>query len=263
MRGAAFLSGMADALVMDIGGTTTDVGVLAQSFPRESSMAVDIGGVRTNFRMPDLLSIGLGGGSLVVADAGRVKVGPQSVGFRIVSDALVFGGSRLTATDIVVAAGHAEIGDRARVDHLERKFVAAALDEIHRLAEETVDRMKISAAAVPLILVGGGSILLQRDLGGVSSVTVPQHAGVANAIGAAIAQVSGTVDRVYSYEALGRDQALAQARDEATGNAVAAGANSSSVAITDIEELPIQYLPGRAVRVRVKAVGDLVLGQGA
>ena len=34
-------------------------------FPRESSIAVDIGGVRTNFRMPDVLSIGLGGGSLV------------------------------------------------------------------------------------------------------------------------------------------------------------------------------------------------------
>jgi hypothetical protein len=90
---------------------------------------------------------------------------------------------------------------------------------------------------------------------------VPQHAGVANAIGAAIAQVSGTVDRVYSYEVLGRDKALEQAREEATGNAVAAGASAASVAITDIEELPIQYLPGHAVRVRVKAVGDLVLGQ--
>ncbi|HSN72034.1 MAG TPA: hydantoinase/oxoprolinase family protein [Steroidobacteraceae bacterium] len=65
MRGAAFLSGTADAVVMDIGGTTTDVGVLLQGFPRESSIAVDVGGIRTNFRMPDLLSIGLGGGSLV------------------------------------------------------------------------------------------------------------------------------------------------------------------------------------------------------
>jgi N-methylhydantoinase A/oxoprolinase/acetone carboxylase beta subunit len=261
MRGAAFLSGMADALVLDIGGTTTDVGVLAQSFPRESSVAVDIGGVRTNFRMPDLLSIGLGGGSLVMQRNGKACVGPQSVGFRITSDALVFGGSRLTTTDIVVAAGHADVGDRGRVASLDGKLVAAALDEIHRLAEDAIDRMRTSAAAVPVILVGGGSILIQRELRGVSSVTVPQHAGVANAIGAAIAQVSGTVDRVYSYEVLGRDKALEQAREEATGNAVAAGASAASVAITDIEELPIQYLPGHAVRVRVKAVGDLVLGQ--
>ena len=35
LRGAAVLSGMQDALVVDIGGTTLDVGVLANGFPRE------------------------------------------------------------------------------------------------------------------------------------------------------------------------------------------------------------------------------------
>lgn len=263
MRGAAFLSGMADGLVMDIGGTTTDVGVLVQGFPRESSVAVDIGAVRTNFRMPDLLSIGLGGGSLVTAEGGRVQVGPRSVGYRITQEALVFGGGVLTATDVAVAAGYADVGDRDRVAGLDRKLVAAAVDEIHRLAEETVDRMKTSAAAVPLVLVGGGSVLLERELRGVSAVTVPEHAGVANAIGAAIAQVSGTVDRVFSYETQGREAALAQAREEAIGQAVAAGAQAGTVAITEVEELPLQYLPGQAVRVRVKAVGDLALGQAA
>ena len=65
MRGAAFLSGVSDAIVVDIGGTTSDVGVLHHGFPREAAVAVEIGGVRTNFRMPDVFSIGLGGGSLV------------------------------------------------------------------------------------------------------------------------------------------------------------------------------------------------------
>ena len=67
MRGAAFLSGLKDAMVVDIGGTTSDVGALTHGFPREASVAVDIGGVRTNFRMPDVYSFGLGGGSLVRA----------------------------------------------------------------------------------------------------------------------------------------------------------------------------------------------------
>lgn len=263
MRGAAFLSGMADGLVMDIGGTTTDVGVLVQGFPRESSVAVDIGAVRTNFRMPDLLSIGLGGGSLVQAEDGRVRIGPRSVGYRIQQEALVFGGSTLTATDVAVAAGYADVGDRGRVAQLDRRLVAAAVDEIHRLAEDAIDRMKTSAAAVPLVLVGGGSVLIGRELRGVSGVTVPAHAGVANAIGAAIAQVSGAVDRVFSYETLGREAALSQAREEAIGQAVAAGAQAGTVAITEVEELPLQYLPGQAVRVRVRAVGDLALGQAA
>jgi N-methylhydantoinase A/oxoprolinase/acetone carboxylase beta subunit len=263
MRGAAFLSGAADALVMDIGGTTTDVGALLHNFPRESSVAVDIGGVRTSFRMPDLLSIGLGGGSLVTVENGRVCVGPRSVGYRITSEALVFGGKQLTATDIAVAAGYAEVGNRDRVAQIDRKLVSAAVDEIHRLAEDALDRMKTSSAPASVILVGGGSILINRDLRGCGSVTVPPLASVANAIGAAIAQVSGVVDRVFSYEKLGREGALAEAKDEAIRQAVAAGAQPASIQITDVEELPLEYLPGSAVRVRAKAVGDLVLERAA
>jgi len=78
MRGAAFLSGLSDALVIDVGGTTTDIGSLRHGFPREANNVVEVGGVRTLFRMPDLLSRGRGGGSLV-AGAGR-HVGPPRVG---------------------------------------------------------------------------------------------------------------------------------------------------------------------------------------
>jgi N-methylhydantoinase A/oxoprolinase/acetone carboxylase beta subunit len=78
-------------------------------------VAVRIGGVRTNFRMPDVLSFGLGGGSHVQPNP--LQVGPQSVGYEITSRALVFGGSELTATDVAVAAGLADMGDRSRVAH--------------------------------------------------------------------------------------------------------------------------------------------------
>ena len=63
MRGAAFLSGRDEALVIDVGGTTTDIGSLRHGFPREANNVVEVGGVRTLFRMPDLLSLGLGGGT--------------------------------------------------------------------------------------------------------------------------------------------------------------------------------------------------------
>ena len=80
MRGAAYLSGLADAMVIDVGGTTTDVGQLKLGFPREANSVVKVGGVRTLFRMPDLLSIGLGGGSHVDARSaeGRPGVGRLS-----------------------------------------------------------------------------------------------------------------------------------------------------------------------------------------
>ena len=71
-----------------------------------------------HFRMPDVFSIGLGGGSHVVETDHGVKVGPVSVGYRIKTEALIFGGETLTTTDVTVAAGKAELGDASRVAHL-------------------------------------------------------------------------------------------------------------------------------------------------
>ncbi len=259
MRGAAYLSGLHDALVVDIGGTTTDLGMLVNGFPRESSVAVDIGGVRTNFRMPDILAIGLGGGSIVRAEEGVCRVGPQSVGYRLRDEAMVFGGAQLTATDVAVASGYADVGNAQHVADLPADVVEQARGAIHRLLNDAVDRMKTSAAPVPVVLVGGGAILVRDAIPGTSEVIVPDHAGVANAIGASIAQVGGEIDKVYDYAQGGRQAALDDARAAATARAVAAGALPDSVKIIDLEELPLSYMPGQAVRVRSKAAGDLPL----
>jgi N-methylhydantoinase A/oxoprolinase/acetone carboxylase beta subunit len=256
MRGAAFLAAVKDALVIDVGGTTTDLGLLSGGFPRQSSQAVSFAGVRTNFRMPDVLSIGIGGGSSVRARP-EVTIGPDSVGYQLQQRALVFGGDTLTATDIAVAAGLADVGQPGRVAHLDRALVHSALAVIKGRIEEAAGRMKVSAAAIPVVLVGGGSILLDDTLRGASMVLRPQHFAVANAVGAAIAQVGGEVDQVYSYEALGRDAAVRQAMARAAAAAVAAGAAPDSIDFVEVDELPLAYMPGGAVRLRVKAVGDL------
>lgn len=260
MRGAAFLSGLSDCAVVDIGGTTSDVGMLVNGFPREASMVVEVGGVRTNFRMPDVLSLGIGGGSLVQADG---AVGPESVGYELTHRALVFGGNTLTTTDLVVAAGRADVGDAARVTGLDRTLVEGALAWIEHSLAETVDRMKTSAGPIPVVVVGGGSILLGQSLPGASELQRPDHHAVANAIGAAIAQIGGEVDHIVSLDNRTREQALEEARAEATEKAVAAGASRESVEIVDVEEVPLAYLPGNATRIRVKAVGELVLGGDA
>ena len=258
MRGAAFLSGRLDCAVVDIGGTTSDVGVLQQGFPREASVTVEIGQVRTNFRMPDVLSFGLGGGSLVRSD-GELRIGPDSVGYELTSKALIFGGEILTATDIAVAAGRAEIGDARAVRGLKRQVIEGALALIEESISQAVDRMKTSADPIPLVVVGGGSILLGDRLAGASELVKPNHFAVANAIGAAIAQVGGEVDRIFALDQMGRETALEQAKQEAVEKAVAAGAREETVNIVDVEEVPLAYLPSNAARIRVKAIGELAL----
>jgi N-methylhydantoinase A/oxoprolinase/acetone carboxylase beta subunit len=253
MRGAAFLSGLADAMVIDVGGTSTDVGQLRRGFPREANSVVEVGGVRTLFRMPDLWSIGLGGGSVVERDP--LAVGPSSVGYNLTRDALVFGGDTLTASDMAVAAGLAEIGDARAVAGLPRDLVTGVLEAVAAMIEDAVDRMKTAAADLPLIAVGGGAFLVPGRVAGISQVTRVPHGDCANAVGAAIAQISGETDQVYRD--LPRAEAIALAEAQARERAVAAGADRASLATVDVEDMPLAYLPGNALRVRVRVAGEM------
>jgi N-methylhydantoinase A/oxoprolinase/acetone carboxylase beta subunit len=259
MRGAAYLSGLRDAVVLDVGGTTSDIGALVGGFPREASLAVQIGGVRTNFRMPDLLALGIGGGSHVRSGpaGGPPLVGPDSVGYQLAERAIVFGGADLTATDLAVATGLADLGDAARLSPEQRALAPAAIAEIQRRLAEAIDQVKTSAMDVPVVLVGGGSILVQDRLPGASTIVRPDHYAVANAIGAAIAQVSGEVDQVHSLEGTTRAAVFEQARQDAVGRAIAAGADPRTIETVDAEDVPLAYLPSSATRIRVKVVGNL------
>ena len=254
MRGAAFLSGIKDAVVIDFGGTTTDVGVLLSGFPRPAAKTVEIAGVRINFRMPDVYSMALGGGSVV--KVGAREVGPESVGYRLTEEALVFGGRTLTATDLAVAAGRARVGDasRAALDPETAKDLMALVDET---VASRVDQMKPSRDPLPAVIVGGGSILAADEIPGISEIVRPEHFEVANAIGAAIAQVGGEIDRVFDFASRSREEILREARAEACERARAAGAGVSSVEVVELEEIPLAYLPTQGSRIRVKAVGEL------
>jgi N-methylhydantoinase A/oxoprolinase/acetone carboxylase beta subunit len=253
MRGAAFLSGLTDAMVIDVGGTTTDIGQLRRGFPREANSVVEVGGVRTLFRMPDLLSIGLGGGSLVSADP--LSVGPKSLGYRLIEEGLVFGGDTMTATDVAVAAGLAKIGDKRTVADLPGDLVQRALDLARAKIEDSVDRMKTDARELPLIAVGGGAFLVPGRLAGISQVIHVPHGHCANAVGAAIAQVSGETDQIYRE--LSREEAIAAAEAQARERAIVAGAERGTLQTVDVEDIPLAYLPGNALRVRVRVAGEM------
>ncbi|MEM1229394.1 MAG: hydantoinase/oxoprolinase family protein [Pseudomonadota bacterium] len=255
LRGACRLTGLDNAIVIDIGGTTSDIGVLRDGFPRESNVVIEVGGVRTNFRMPDILAVGLGGGSEVSADGHQV--GPRSVGHRLVQEARVFGGATLTATDILVADGAASIGDRERVAGVPAQVRANARARMAALLDEGIERMKPDRSPLPVVLVGGGALLVPGPLPAASEVLRPAHAEVANAIGAAIAQIGGEAERLVSYDDTPREQALADLTGEARRRALAAGAAENSLRVADIEETPLSYSAGAAAQLRVKVVGDL------
>lgn len=298
LRGAAFLSGFTDCLVVDVGGATTDVGVLAHGSPRLASGEVSVAGVRTNLRMPQLSSAPVGGGSVVGPPGGDASglarrhdatplrphdgplrphdagvpvdgpvdgsldgdgwpvVGPHSVGNEIIERALVFGGDTLTASDLAVAAGGADIGARRYVAHLDPRLVRRGLEVFRLRVLEAARRLRASPERVPVVLVGGGSPLLTDGISEIGPVHRPEHYEMANAVGAATASVGGETDRIFPVGPGRRQEILQLARVDARSRAVEAGAAPQTVEIVDVHESPLTYLPG-ATRVRARAVGDL------
>ncbi|TFK39114.1 hydantoinase/oxoprolinase [Crucibulum laeve] len=268
MRGASYLAGIdlkskdgtgKSMLVMDIGGTTTDVGVLLPSgFPRQAAAFIEVAGVRTNFSMPDVQSIGLGGGSRVrVSKDGAVTVGPDSVGHNLTQAAKVFGGEELTATDIAVRSDGHTIGDPSLLSRLNASVVSSAQRRMNLLLENVIDRMKTSAEDCDLLLVGGGSILSPKELKGVSRIITPPFHGVANAVGAAIANISGEVDTIEILEGKSLAEAIERIKSQALANAARMGASTATIRIADVKVLPVQYVTNQATRIIVTAVGEL------
>ncbi|MEA0555377.1 hydantoinase/oxoprolinase family protein [Lysinibacillus irui] len=258
IRGASYLSQIQNTMVLDVGGTTSDIGVLQDGFPRESSVAVEVGDIRTNFRMPDIISVGLGGGSIVRVKDDKITVGPDSVGYKISEEALVFGGSTLTTTDIAVRLGLANVGDRNLVAHIDEAFAKAVQEEISLLLEQAIDKMKTSSEDVSLVLVGGGSIIVPDSIRGVSKIVKNENGGVANAIGASIAQISGQYEQIYIYSKEPREESLRDAENKAVKQAVLAGALADTIELVEVEETPLAYHPENATRLKVKVVGKMV-----
>ena len=119
------------------------------------------------------------------------------------------------------------------------------------------DRMKSSRAEIPLLAVGGGAHLIADRVPGISEVLRPRSYSVANAYGACIAEASGMVDRVYSYDRSSREECLDDAKELAANAAVRSGAHPDRIRITTVTEVPMTYVPGGGCRVMVKAVGPL------
>ena len=186
------------------------------------------------------------------------EVGPESVGYRLTTEALVFGGSTLTATDIAVAAGRADIGD-ARAGDAPRPRLRGEGPRADRRTHRRSGRPDAHVARPHPGRRG------RRRLHPAARRAAP----VRNSAPARRTTPSPTPSAPPSPRSAARStrctpssRAAAtrpspRCAPKAVDKAIAAGASPQSVSIVDFDEVPIPYLPGNATRIRVKAVGDL------
>lgn len=249
--GAAKLAQVSDAIIVDVGGTTTDVGTIQNGFLRRSMHNANIGGISLNFRMPDVLSIGIGGGSYVTPkQEGGYKVGPKSCGKDLLSEALSFGGNSLTLTDIASLLGFYDFGNQYPISF----SVSDANMIMHQITEKIqkgINLMKGKKEHLPVVFVGGGARIGSR-----TRDDLLEYASVANAFGAALAEFSGTIDKVVSLA--DRTKTVDQLRTEAMELSVKKGADPKHVKVVDVQILPYHYIPGQLARVIVTASGKRI-----
>lgn len=267
VRGAVFLSKIENGVVVDVGGTSTDVAYIVNGFPRESSITVNIGGVKTNIRCPDLLSIALGGGTIIKYKGDKVfGLGPESVGHNLVRLGRSFGGPILTVHDIAVATGILKekldifdtefVTHKEKIDSLPKELVREANNEIKRTLERAIDQMKTTADNIPAVFIGGGAMVVpQKDIIGTSKVVLPEHFEVGGAVGTTIAEIGAYAEGVVDLDVENRDKAIEEVTEKAKDNLVAAGGIRNTAEVIDIEEVPFAYMPGKREKIRIRVKG--------
>lgn len=201
-----------DALLMDIGGTTTDMFFVANGSPLFQRDGAEIAGHKTLARALFSKSIGLGGDSFVRVEDGELKIGPKRLG-----KPMGFGGSFPTLTDAFISLGRITQADQeASKRALEdlAKVQGLSLDEIARdIVRKFVGNLKVKFEETLLeinsktlytvkeilerenyrpkeiILIGGPASLLKdyiEEAFGIKT-SLPENFHIANAIGAALA----------------------------------------------------------------------------
>lgn len=258
MRGASFLLNRFEnenVIVVDVGGTTTDVGLLlSNGYPRKTSSYSFIGGVRTKLSMPQVESIGLGGGSIVRDHGDHVSIGPDSIG-NDYTKSLINGGEVITTTDLSnLESTIYEFNSTISIkDRFSNEFMNNYSNKLSIIIENVIDRMKTSPTDIPVLLVGGGSFILPNKIKGASEVYRPKYYQVANAIGAAIGKISATSQSFGNIK--DKDSIIESLKCDVFKKAIENGALENTIKIIDmsIEEVPYVDLN----KFEIKVIADI------
>ena len=202
VTGAQFLSGLRDGLVVDMGGTTTDIAALSGGMCSVSEEGALLSGWRTRVRALEIRTFGLGGDSeIVLRPDGSVHIGPRKV-VPLCRAAVTAGRAGLTPTDLLHVSGTYREWDAQRARAGLREAAAACgipAEKLERRLTDAVVRQLAAdcregaAAEAGSILIGVGAPARSWLTAAAAQLgwpcVVQRCAEVANAVGAAAGQV--------------------------------------------------------------------------
>lgn len=252
--GGSKLAGLSEALIVDIGGTSTDIGVVQNGFPRRCIKGSTIAGISLNFAMPDVLSVPLGGGSIVQFQEDQAMIGPQSVENRLFEEAISFGGSLLTLTDVAIQRGLFHHKKTCSITDLSEARSKSVIDTMIRHIHSLVSRMEGERTDMPVLCVGGGSKLIPVKCLG-ERFLQPPYFEVANAYGAALAEVTASHHKMISLK--DKDREVESCMEIVRKKIESQGGDLSALRMIDITTVPYAYMQDHKARLSVTGAAPL------
>jgi N-methylhydantoinase A len=197
----AAAAGFGDAISFDMGGTSTDVCLIADG-EAERSVERTVGGLPIRLPSVDVHSVGAGGGSVAWFDAGgALRVGPESAGADPGPACYGRGGRKPTVTDanLLLARLPRELADGLELDRAAAERALDGFDPadvIEVVNAEMLRALRVVSVErgrdprqLPLVAFGGAGPLHACELAaelGIDTVLVPEAAGVLSALGLAV-----------------------------------------------------------------------------
>lgn len=200
-----------DTILLDIGGTTTDIALFSEGVPLLEPYGVTIGGRPTLIRALYTRSIPIGGDSIISHGPDGYVIGPEKAG-----PAMGFGGDKPTPTDAMITLGHMTDGDSfaskkgmemlnpgCSAERTAEQILSAFCTQVHTTVTEMVDTLfsrpvftitdlleREKLEPVRIMVIGGPAMAIQEQLTQLFDIpcVVPADFEVANAIGAARAR---------------------------------------------------------------------------
>lgn len=243
-----------DAIVVDIGGTSTDIGAIKDGKVMEFNRHYLVEGVQVNLRSAFVTSISLGGGTKVVFDNNEVKILSESVKSALKKEALVFGGQTCTLTDVAVANKQLELGDAKYLAHYSNELWAQASDAMHQKLLFAINEFQSQLRHKPktIIFVGGGGKLIDHTKFPGYEIILPKHYNAANAVGAGLAKITAHAEIFFCNTSSG---AYEKAKKEiyilAKEKIIDQGADPNTVTELFIEKLPMTYLQNAPTLLKI------------
>lgn len=249
--GGSKLAGLNNAVVVDVGGTSTDVGVIIDGFTRRSYKAACIAEVNLGFSMPDVTSIALGGGSHVSLEK-DLTIGPLSVGNHLLEQSQSFGGQQLTLCDAAISLGN--FCPPKAIQVLNKDTALKILTQAYRKLYNICQKMSGSNTELPFIMVGGGAALFSGNVNQKNFI-IPKNCASANAYGAALSEIGATINTIIELN--NREKLLEELKQQVLQKARSRGAQNPR--IVELEILPYHYAPQKIARVIITAAGSMTL----